>query len=107
MVEKRFVWEYPYRHAVNVPSKLTVTEITKLQGLRVLQISGEDQLHFRLIGGLPSFPPGRNSWTAASVPLLPKRAPLSTLSFSIWTLTGQGPGKRSGNRWMKWLSGIF
>ncbi len=56
MVEKRFVWEYPYRHAVNVPSKLTVTEITKLQGLRVLQISGEDQApDFRLIGGLPSF----------------------------------------------------
>ncbi|HHT64692.1 MAG: helicase-exonuclease AddAB subunit AddA [Caldicoprobacterales bacterium] len=41
MIEKRFAWEYPFGYAVNIPSKLTVTEIRKLHGMRAVQLSDE------------------------------------------------------------------
>ena len=34
IIEGRFSWKYPYSYASNIPSKMTVTEISKLQGLR-------------------------------------------------------------------------
>ena len=34
MIEERFSWVYPYRYTVNVPSKMTVTEVRKFEGLR-------------------------------------------------------------------------
>jgi len=56
MIEKRFAWNYPCKHAVNVPSKLTVTEITKLQGLRAVHISDDEQVSvLRLFDDHPYF----------------------------------------------------
>jgi ATP-dependent helicase/nuclease subunit A len=49
MINERFTWEYPHRHAVNIPSKLTVTEISKLHGLRAAQLLEEAE------ESLPSF----------------------------------------------------
>ncbi len=41
MIDERFSWEYPYKYAVNIPSKMTVTEIRKLQSLRGAQLLQE------------------------------------------------------------------
>ncbi|NLB43100.1 MAG: hypothetical protein GX815_12780, partial [Clostridiales bacterium] len=41
LVEEHFSWEYPYKYAVNIPSKMTVTEIRKLQSLRGAQLLQE------------------------------------------------------------------
>lgn len=38
IIDERFSWEYPYRYAVNIPSKMSVTEIRKLQSLRGTQL---------------------------------------------------------------------
>ncbi len=56
MINERFSWEYPHKYAVNIPSKLTVTEINKLKGLRSVQLSDEDEVSVpQLLGDIPSF----------------------------------------------------
>jgi ATP-dependent helicase/nuclease subunit A len=42
LIDERFSWSYPYKLAVNIPSKLTVTEINKIQGLRASELLDSD-----------------------------------------------------------------
>lgn len=55
MIKERFSWKYPHRYAVNIPSKLTVTEINKLYGLREAQLPAEREEF------VPSFITGTSS----------------------------------------------
>lgn len=72
MIEERFAWKYPYEYAVNIPSKLTVTEIRKFDGLRAEQLSDEREAavpypidEFPSFSARPKFMEGSKQFSAA------------------------------------------
>jgi ATP-dependent helicase/nuclease subunit A len=72
IIMQRFSWKYPYRYAVKTPSKLTVTEIKKMQGLRALELLDRNDTavqsytsHSLSLIERPRFMEGSKKFTAA------------------------------------------